>query len=158
MVLSISVDRPSFINYLNPNRSFFVNFQFFLRYLTDFDGGADDKDGMFGVAEGALDGRAVFTIFTGYFQDRLQPRMTLIYDPSTSNGGILSQLQYRWTESFSTTVGMNHFFGRPEQVQQSYYPIALRTNTSDLTREALTRSLAPVRNEDFGFITVRYSF
>jgi hypothetical protein len=158
MVLSISVDRPTFINYLNPNRSFFMNFQFFIRYLTDFEGGADDHDGMYGVAEGPLDGRAVFTFFTGYFQDRLQPRLTFIYDPTTSNGGILSQLQYRWTEAFSTTVGMNHFFGRPRQVQQAYYPIALRTSTSDTTSEALTRSMAPVRNEDFGFITIRYSF
>ena len=156
-ILSISVDRPTFINYLNPNRSFFLNFQFFIRYLSDYEGGRDDKDGSFGVAEGPLDTRMVFTFFTGYFQDRLQPRVTMIYDPTTSNGGVLSQLQYRWTEAFSTTVGYNTFFGRPRQVQQAYFPVALR-GTSDTTSEALTRTLAPVHNEDFGFITIRFSF
>ncbi|MCZ6714079.1 MAG: hypothetical protein O7B29_09060, partial [Deltaproteobacteria bacterium] len=158
MVLSISVDRPTFINYLNPNRSFFLNFQFFIRYLSDYEGGSDDKDGNYGVAEGKFDTRMVFTYFTGYFQDRLQPRMSIIYDPTTSNAGVLSQLQYRWTEAFSTTIGYNTFFGRPRQVQQSYHPIALRTNTPDTTREALTRTLAPVINEDFAFVTVRFSF
>ncbi|MFQ5514316.1 MAG: hypothetical protein ACE5FG_07735 [Myxococcota bacterium] len=158
MVLSISVDRPTFFNFLNPNRSFFLNFQFFIRYLTDFTGGSDDKDGMFGVAEGPIDGRAVFTFFTGYFQDRLQPRASFVYDPTTSNGAVLAQLLYRWTEAFSTTIGLNSFFGRPEQVQQAAFPIALRTGTADTTTEALTRSLAPVRNRDSGWITVRYSW
>jgi hypothetical protein len=158
MVLSISIDRPTFFNFLNPNRSFFINFQFFIRYLTDFTGGSDDEDGMFGVAEGPFDTRMVFTFLTGYFQDRLQPQASIVYDATTSNGAVLGKLSYRFTESFSTTVGINSFFGRPNETQQAYYPVALRSSTADLTSEAFGRSLAAVRNRDSAWFTLRYSW
>ena len=33
--LTVSVDRPTFINFLNPNRTFFINSQWFFSYLPD---------------------------------------------------------------------------------------------------------------------------
>jgi hypothetical protein len=157
MVLSISIDRPTFFNFLNPNRSFFVNFQFFLRYLADYTGGRDDKDGMFGVAEGPWDGLAMLFLNTGYFQDRLQPRFVFLYGPTTSTGAVISGVSYRWNDAFSTSLNLNHFFGHPTQLQQAYYPIALRTR-KDTTAEAITRSLAAVRNRDVGILTMRMTF
>jgi hypothetical protein len=156
-VLSISVDRPTFFNFLNPNRSFFINFQFFLRYLTDYTGGRDDKDGMFGTAEGPWDGLASLLFFTGYFQDRLQPRFIMVYSPTTSTGAVLSGMSYRWNDSFSTNLAVNHFFGHSTTIQQAYYPLALRTR-SDTTFEAITRGLSAVRNRDVAVLTMRMTF
>ena len=33
--LTVSVDRPTFINFLNQNRTFFINSQWFFQYITD---------------------------------------------------------------------------------------------------------------------------
>ena len=156
-VLTVSVDRPTFFNFLNPNRSFFINFQFFLRYLTDYVGGRDDKDGMFGVAEGPWDGLGTLTMFSGYFQDRLQPRFTFVYSPTTSTGAALTGLSYRWNDAFSTALAFNHFFGHETQAQNSYFPIALR-GRSDTTSEAITRGLSAVRNRDVAILTMRMTF
>ncbi len=158
-VLSISVDRPTFFNFLNPNRSFFVNFQFFMRYLDHYEGGhggSDNKDGNFPAAMGPISGLVVLTMFTGYFQDRLNPSFSLVYAPLESNGGLLTGLGYRFTESFSTRVTVNHFFGHHVQNRASSYPIALFSNP-DFTSDGF-RGLAAVTNRDEIGWTVRYSF
>jgi hypothetical protein len=158
-VLSISIDRPTFFNFLNPNRSFFVNFQFFLRYLDDYKGGhggSDSKDGNFPAAIGPISGLVTLTMFTGYFQDRLNPRFTLVFDPTTSTGGLITGLGYRFTESFSTAFAVNHFFGHHVQNRAATYPIALYSN-NDFTSDGF-RGLAPVTNRDEIAWVVRYSF
>jgi hypothetical protein len=158
-VLSISIDRPTFFNFLNPNRSFFVNFQFFMRYLDDYKGGhggSDSKDGNFPAAIGPITGLVTLTMFTGYFQDRLNPRFTVVYDPTTSTGGLITGLGYRFTESFSTAISVNHFFGHHVQNRGSTYPIALYGN-NDFTSDGF-RGLAPVTNRDEIGWVVRYSF
>jgi hypothetical protein len=158
-VLSISIDRPTFFNFLNPNRSFFVNFQFFLRYLDDYKGGhggSDNKDGNFAAAMGPITGLVTLTMFTGYFQDRLNPRFTLVFDPTTSTGGLITGLGYRFTESFSTAFSVNHFFGHHVQTRGAAFPFAPYTSP-DVTSDGF-RGLAPVTNRDEIAWVVRYSF
>ncbi len=158
-VMSVSVDRPTFFNFLNPNRTFFLNFQFFVRYLSDFNGSSSGKDGMFGVANGEFSGLGVFTFFTGYFQDRLMPRASFVLDPTNNNGAVLGQLLYRWNESFSTTLKVNHFFGHTVQGQERTFPIAL-LRTPDQTSESstLTRLFNPVRNRDSLLMIIRWTY
>jgi hypothetical protein len=153
-VLSISMDRPTFINFLNPNRTFFMNFQIFFKYFSDFEGG--DRRGMFGTSDGPFDTRFIFFFFTGYFQDRLTPRVTLVADPPTSTGAVLSTLSYRFTDRFSASVGMNHFFGHVSQTEAPFFPVALLSGP-DRTSETL-RGIAPARNRDEIFMTVRWTF
>ena len=157
MVLSISIDRPTFFNFVNPNRSFFLNFQFFMRYIRGFDGSSSDHDGNVGSAEGPFSGLVTFTFFTGYFQDRLAPRTTLVWDPTTNNGGILWGLSYRWSGNFTTSLSANHFFGHPAKVQRADFPAVL-FGDNKLNGEALVRGLAAVRSEDSFALTVRYSW
>ncbi|MCP4003874.1 MAG: hypothetical protein GY725_06730 [bacterium] len=158
MVLSVSIDRPTFFNFLNPNRSFFLNFQFFVRYLTDYRGGADDRDGMFGTAYGPLSTTMVFTFFTGYFQDRLSPRVTMLYQPLESQGALISAISYRWNESFSTQIGFNAFFGHEVKKQANYFPALQYTSPTQRTGVAMTRGITPVINRDNATLRVRYSF
>jgi hypothetical protein len=65
--LTFSVDRPTFINFLNQNRTFFFNSQIFLRYIDGYEG-----NGEFGV-HGPFTALGTLSVFTGYFQDRLLP-------------------------------------------------------------------------------------
>ena len=92
LVLSVSVDRPTFFNFLNPNRSFFMNLQMFIRYLPNYEGGQRNYDGMYGSAGSDITGNVVFTFFTGYFQDRLAPRVSVLYAPWESQGALITGL------------------------------------------------------------------
>ena len=129
MVLSVSVDRPTFFNFLNPNRSFFLNLQMFIRYLPDYEGGSKHNDGMYGSARGPVTGNIVFTFFTGYFQDRLAPRVSLLYAPFESQGAAITALSYRWNDAFSTTIGYTQFFGHVYRQQGVVLPdLAVRVD------------------------------
>ncbi len=156
MVLSVSIDRPTFFNFLNPNRSFFLNFQFFLQYVDAFKGGGSE-DGNFPYAEGPWSGLATFTFFTGYFQDRLNPRATLVYEPTTHQGIVLWSLNYRWTATFSTALGVNHFFGGPEDGQRYVYPFTLFQN-SFRKEDELFRGFNAVTNRDSVELNARYTW
>ena len=63
---------------------------------------------------------AALTFFTGYFQDRLSPRVTLLYAPWESQGALIAGLTYRWTEEFSTSIGYSNFFGHVYEQQRGY--------------------------------------
>ena len=157
-VLSVSVDRPTFFNFLNPNRSFFLNFQVFFRYLSDFDGSRDNRDGMYGSAEGPWSSFMTFFVMTGYFQDRLNPRLILVYDPTTSNGAAIVRVGYRWNDAFSSEIGYRSFFGHPARVERQYFPIVAITSPEQRFVEAFGRGVAPVRNRDSITFKLRYSF
>ena len=95
--MTISVDRPTFINFLNPNRTFFFNSQVFFQYITNY------KSGF--VNNGPFNMLGTFTIQTGYFQDRLLPSVTFVYDLNSNSGAMLPQITYRFTENFSAVGG-----------------------------------------------------
>ncbi len=155
-VLSVSVDRPTFFRFLNPSRTFFVNLQFYLRYLTDYNGGRDDRDGNFGFAEGPWSGQAALTMFTGYFQDRLTPRATLIWDPTTSGYGLAWGLGYRFRNNLTTDLRVSHFFGHPGSVRRSFYPNALYGDPRIYGESG--RGFASAFNEDSAGVSLRYSW
>ncbi|HXZ86181.1 MAG TPA: hypothetical protein VEI82_11900, partial [Myxococcota bacterium] len=157
MVLSISVDRPTFFNFLNPNRSFFMNLQMFIRYLPNYQGSRSNKDGLYGAVGGQFSGNVVFTFFTGYFQDRLAPRVSILYAPLESQGAIITGLSYRWNDAFSTTIGYSNFFGHVYTAQGSYFPIAQYGSPEQQTGSVF-RGVAPVLNRDQAELRFRYTW
>ena len=156
-VLSISVDRPTFFNFLNPNRSFFINLQVFMRWIPDWQGSSDSKDGMYTVQSNEFaPGFVTLTMLTGYFQDRLNPRVTAVWDPDSSTYGLLAGVGYRWNDAFSTSFAVNHFFGAQKQAQVGLFP-PVQNTYPDLT-SAMFRGTAAVRNRDVAQLIVRYTF
>jgi hypothetical protein len=158
MVLSISVDRPTFFNFLNPNRSFFLNYQMFVRYLPNFQGGTRNKDGNYSYAKGPFSTQMVLTFFTGYFQDRLGPRVSMVYWPLESQGAVLAGLTYRWNDAFSTSLGYNSFFGHVGQAQGDYFPIAQYGSIENYNGALIGRGAAPVVNRDQFEVRFRYTW
>jgi len=158
LVLSVSVDRPTFFNFLNPNRSFFMNLQMFVRYLPNYQGGKLNKDGLYGSAGNPFSGNIVFTFFTGYFQDRLAPRVSILYAPLESQAAIITGISYRWNDAFSTTLGYSSFFGHVYQQQGSYFPIAQYTSPEQMQGSVLGRGVAPVLNRDQAELRFRYTW
>jgi hypothetical protein len=150
--LTVSVDRPTFINFLNPNRTFFFNSQWFFNYLTDYQQGF--------TSNGPVNVLFTFAVFTGYYQDRVMPNLTTVYDFRSRSGGILPSLQYRFTESFSVTVGMLYFFGRTQLVDMPVRDFAPTSNRvgENAYESGVDNLLSLVRKRDEVFLRLRWTF
>jgi hypothetical protein len=150
--LTVSVDRPTFINFLNPNRTFFFNSQWFFNYLTDYQKGF--------TSNGPVNVLFTFAVFTGYYQDRVMPNLTTVYDFQSRSGGILPSLQYRFTESFSVTVGMLYFFGRTQLVDMPVRDFAPTSNRvgENAYKSGVDNVLSLVRKRDEVFLRLRWTF
>ena len=111
LALTVSIDRPTFIRFLNRERTFFFNMQWFMEYIPDYVGrGPDDRHRGFAV-DGPFTALGVFTVETGFLQDRLVPSATFVYDVKSESGAVALDLRYRYTANFTVTIGMSHFYG-----------------------------------------------
>jgi hypothetical protein len=149
--LTLSIDRPTFVNFLNPRRTLLFNTQWFFQYVRGFRKGFPGS--------GPMNTLATFTVQSGYYQDRLLPVLTLVYDFRSNSGAFLPQLTYRFTENFSATVGVALFMGRFEEKTAPLNPIASTNRTGrGAYKEFVENGLSVVRDRDEVFLRVRYSF
>jgi hypothetical protein len=150
--VTVSVDRPTFITFLNPNRTFFYNSQVFFQYISNYRSGF--------TSNGPFNMLGTFTVQTGYFQDRLLPGVTFVYDINSNSGAALPSITYRFTESFSATVGMNFFWGRWEFEDQPIAPLGtIGSEVGKLAyQDGVENGLAVVRERDELFLRIRYTF
>jgi hypothetical protein len=150
--VTISVDRPTFINFLNTGRTFFFNSQWFFQYVSGY------RDSFF--TTGPFNALATFHVDTGYFRDRLLPGVTFVYDFNSNSGGVLPEIQYRFTENLSATLTANMFWGRFSRTTPSLRSIADfpyragRHQNTDWSEQGL----APIRDMDEVALRVRYTF
>ena len=150
--LTVSVDRPTFINFLNPQRTFFFNAQFFFQYVAGYNRGF--------TTNGPWNMLATLTVNTGYFRDRLQPALTFLYDQQSGSGGMLPKLTYRFTSNFSATVGVNWFWGGTELRSNPLLPVSsVDTQVGkDAYHQGVENALAVVRDRDEVFFRLRYTW
>jgi hypothetical protein len=150
--LTISADRPTFVNFLNANRTFFINSQWFFQYTDEF------KESYSGGYQWDIFG--VLAISTGYFQDRLIPSLTLVYFVRNNSFAVLPQVTYRFTENFQASFGIAAFAGRE---QERVMPInSLAPVSERFGRNAYKTftepGLAAVRERDELYLRIRYTF
>ncbi len=149
--LTISVDRPTFINFLNANRTFFINSQWFFQYI----GGYEDSF----RANGPLNVLGTLTVQTGYFQDRLLASATFVYDVNSSSGAFLPQVTYRFTSRFLLTFGVAAFFGSTQRVDMATNEIAILNRVGkNAYSDYIENGLTILRDRDEAFIRLRYTF
>ena len=155
--LTVSVDRPTFINFLNANRTFFINSQWFFQYVPGY------KSSF--TSNGPWNVLFTFAVFTGYFQDRLQPNFISVFDVQSQSGGFLPNISYRFTESFSATIGVNMFFGRTQRVRMPINEIAPVSNRAPAPNDpslaytdGVDNILSLVRKRDEFFLRLRWTF
>jgi hypothetical protein len=150
--LTVSVDRPTFINFLNPNRTILFNSQWFFQYVHGYEDGFT-TNGPFNVL-------ATLTAFTGYHQDRLLLVYTGVFDFRSSSGAVLPQITYRFSENLSASVGANFFFGRQQLVDSPIAELRAGLNRTgrDAYKDAAENGLSPLRDRDEIYLTLRYTF
>jgi hypothetical protein len=148
--LTVSADRPTFVNFLNENRTLFINSQVFFRYVPDHDETFDTN--------GPLSILATLAIATGYFQDRLLPALVLVHDFWSASGGAVFQASYRFSESASVTLGLLTFYGRPESNRIPRHPLALFDTQTEFDIGTRYEGLSAISERDEVFLTLRYTF
>jgi len=147
---TISVDRPTFVNFLNANRSFFLNAQLFVRWIPDHDSSY--------AVDGPVTALGTFTAATGYFQDRLLPAVTFVHDFKSRSGAVITQVTYRYNQDFSATFGVAVFHGSPDQQRIPFNPIGF-TNAGGKYEQRLRYSgLSALAERDELFLRLRYTF
>ena len=148
--LTVSVDRPTFVNFLNANRTFFINSQWFFQYIEGHTRAFTNN--------GPLNVLAVVTANTGYFEDRLQAAITLVYDFGSNSAAGIPQVTYRYSSNFSATVGVAFFGGREEPRPMSLYPTVLANRTGHgANNDFVENGLSAVRDRD-EILKIRYTF
>lgn len=102
----IGVDRPTFIRWLNPNRSFFLSAQAFGTHLPDARGGR------FGIPNGAND-NFIFTFFVQnqYLRDQLVFLLFGAYGTTGNDGTTGGNAEYLITNNWSVQLGATAFLG-----------------------------------------------
>lgn len=150
--LSISVDRPTFIRFLNPARTFFFNSQVFLQYIDGFRGSF--------LANGPFNATMTFAVSTGYQQDRLLPSLVVAHNFNSISGAVIANLTYRFTQSFSVQVGLANFYGRVEDRVAALVPVGAPSAGAGLgsQRSYVENGLSSVRDRDEVFLRLRYTF
>ena len=150
--LTVSIDRPTFINFLNANRTFFFNTQWFFQYLTNYNN-AFQQNGPFNVL-------FTFAAFTGYYQDRLLPQMVTVFDFGSHSAGFLPSITYRFNESFSVSTGINYFTGQGQYKQMPVRAWAPTSNRAgkNAYEDGVENVLTAIHRRDEVFVRLRYTF
>jgi hypothetical protein len=149
--LTISVDRPTFVNFLNANRTFFINTQWFIQYIAGYQSSFTDN--------GPLNVLAVLSVMTGYFDDRLEPGLTMVYDFNSGSGAVIPQVTYKYTSNFSATFGISVFAGREQPRVMALYPTVVANRAGrNAYNDFVENGISAVRDRDEIFLKLRYTF
>lgn len=150
--LTISMDRPTFLNFLNPNKTFFLNTQWFFQYRDGY------RNSM--PSNGPINVLGLVFIQTGYFQDRLLPGVIGVYDFLSRSGAALPQVTFRYTENFSVIVGANIFMGREQIHEMPLAGIGPAANQRGkyAYKVGVENGISLVRDRDEVFLRLRYTF
>ncbi|MCZ6783504.1 MAG: hypothetical protein O7G30_09360, partial [Proteobacteria bacterium] len=150
--LTISVDRITLIRFLNRNRSFFINSQWFFRWIRDYPG---DREM---TPNGPLTVLGTLAISTGYWQDRLIPSLVLVHDFMSASGGGFFQTSYRFSEVFSVTLGLAYFYGEPRRTRTGNFPLLNSSNRPPYLARTDYQGLSVISEREEIFMRIRYTF
>lgn len=155
---AIGMDRPTFIPFLNPSRTFFISAQIFNTIYLDHEGG--DSDGFITTQSDNW----IFTLFaqTFYMRDQLIPQAFVVFEPVTGSWVSGSQVEYLLSNNWSIAAGVNVIWGGRRNQSHDVGPFTSFTqdgNFAQLSAFGYARQgLGAVRNNDEAFLRIRYRF
>jgi hypothetical protein len=108
----VGFDRPHFIKFLNPDRTFFSSFQVFETY---YPGAQDENHGKDGIVTGA--NNFTFTAFTQthYYRDQIIPLIFGAFGTQGSDATIGGNTEWLINDHWSASVGVDAFLGYSRQ-------------------------------------------
>ena len=108
----IGFDRPHFIKFLNPDRTFFSSFQVFETY---YPGAHSSNGGKDGLVTGTND--FTFTAFTQthYYRDQIIPLIFAAFGTEGTDATIGGNTEWLINDHWSATLGADAFLGKSHQ-------------------------------------------
>ncbi len=112
----IGIDRPTFIPFLNKNRSFLLSLQVFGQHLLDHELSNVNAQGMPTLSEvGMVDWKdnyiTTFLFQGNYLNDRLTPQILTAYDFEAGSGAVAPSIDWKISNSWRLTGIFNIKFG-----------------------------------------------
>lgn len=158
MRFSIGMDRPTFIKFLNPNRTFFLSTQIFNTTYLDHEGDGD---------EGFVTPRDnwILTLFaqTHYLRDQVIPQAFFVWEAQT--GSFVSGASVEWliTNRWSAEVGTNVIWGGRMRQNHDVGPFTSFTLDGDFSQKQsvlgyASEGIGALRDNDEVFVRLRYQF
>ena len=148
--LTVSVDRPTFINFLNANRTFFINSQLFASYLQGYNEQV--------LRDGPLTALLLVNANTGYFQDRFLVSMAGVYDFTSQSAAFLPSVQYRFTENFSMTIGAAVLAGGWSRREMGINQFSAQSDANLSDSVYGENGISPARDLDNFVLRLRYTY
>jgi len=109
----IGIDRPTFVRFLNPNRTISFGFQaFVIQILEDGDDIKEDRLTLNGSHPAETTTMFSFSMDTGYMQDRIKPQMLYIFDPGRKGHYLQVGTEFRITDNILWYVGGTLYDGK----------------------------------------------
>ncbi len=109
----VGIDRPTFVKFLNPNRTISFGFQAFVIQVLE-DGSDIKEDGL--TLNGSHPAETTtmfsFSMDTGYMQDRIKPQMLYIFDPGRKGHYLQVGTEFRITDNILWYVGGTLYDGK----------------------------------------------
>jgi hypothetical protein len=108
----IGFDRPHFIKFLNPDRTFFSSFQVFETY---YPGAHSSNGGKDGIVTGVND--FTFTAFTQthYYRDQIIPLIFAAFGSEGTDATIGGNMEWLINDHWSAVLGFDAFVGKSHQ-------------------------------------------
>jgi len=108
----VGFDRPHFIKFLNPDRTFFSSFQVFETY---YPGAHSSNGGKDGLVTGVND--FTFTAFTQthYYRDQIIPLVFAAFGTQDTDATIGGNTEWLINDHWSATLGFDAFLGKAHQ-------------------------------------------
>jgi len=150
--LAVAVERPTFVRFLNAERTLHLRTEWFVEYAAGWRRGF--------ARSRALEAAGVLAVSTGYFRDRLLPSLALVYWVSNASFGVVPQVTWRFSESLSATVGLAAFAGREESRPMALAGLSPATERfgRHAYRTSVENGLSLIRERDELFLRIRYAF
>jgi hypothetical protein len=160
----VGFDRPHFIKFLNPDRTFFSSFQVFETY---YPGAHSEQGGKTGLVTGTND--FTFTAFTQthYYRDQIIPLIFAAYGTEGTDATIGGNNEWLINDHWSAVIGFDAFLGKtmlqnlgPNAVFQAGHTTAADAPFSpDVFGPARSQAGGGQKNLDDEFWTrIRYRF
>jgi hypothetical protein len=140
------------VRFLNAERTFHLRTEWFVEYAAGWRSGF--------ARSRPLEAAGVVAASTGYLRDRLQASLALVYWVSNASFGVVPQVSWRFTESFSATLGLAGFAGREESRPMALaglYPATERFGRHAY-RTSVENGLSLIRERDEIFLRIKYTF
>lgn len=154
---SIGLDRPTFIPFLNEDRTFFLSAQLFDTWYVDHEG--DSSDGYY-VGEHNL--IATFFAQTHYLRDQLIPQGFVVWEEESNSWVVGASVEYLINNSFSITAGFNAISGGKKDIDFDVGPFTAFTLDGNYEQEAVfglgRQGIGSLRDNDEAYLRIRYQF